>query len=228
MLRHAQALAHPYSLVFALNQATVLSQLRRDGRAVQEQADEVIAVCAAQGLSQQGAMATILRGWGLVVQGQGETGIAQMRHGLAASEAVGTGLGRAPVLAQMADAYGHTGQLEAGLRLLAEARVVMDTTEERWWEAEVHRLRGDLLWRYAGAEASQAEPCLLHALAVARYQQAKSLELRVAMSLARLWQQQDQLAKANEVLAPVYNWFTEGFDTADLQEAKALLDELAG
>jgi class 3 adenylate cyclase/predicted ATPase/DNA-binding winged helix-turn-helix (wHTH) protein len=224
MLHRARELPHPYSLVFALNQATVLSQLRRDGRAVQERAEEVVALCTAQGFPQQCAMATILRGWGLVAQGQAEEGIAQMHQGLAISEAIGTGLGRPPVLAQMADAYGQMGQPEEGLRLLAEALAVMDDTGERWWEAEVHRLQGELLLRHTVPDTTQAEACFRQALEIARRQAAKSLELRAATSLSRLWQQQGKRAEARALLAPIYGWFTEGFDTADLQEAKALLE----
>ena len=103
----------------------------------------------------------------------------------------------------------------------------MEQHEERWWEAEVSRLRGVLLLRQPGTPPAEAEIWLHRALDVARRQVAKSLELRTAMSLARLWQQGKQ-AEARELLAPIYGWFTEGFDTADLQEAKALLEELAG
>jgi predicted ATPase len=102
----------------------------------------------------------------------------------------------------------------------------VDTTGERWYEAELYRLKGELLLQHTGSDASQAEPCFQHALAIARRQQAKSLELRAAMSLARLWQQQGQRSEAHKLLAPIYSWFTEGFDTADLEEAKALLEEL--
>jgi predicted ATPase len=100
--------------------------------------------------------------------------------------------------------------------------------DERWWEAEIHRLRGVLLLRQTGTPQAEAEACFQRALDVARRQEAKSLELRAAMSLARLWQQQGKRAEAHELLAPIYSWFTEGFDTADLQEAKALLAALEG
>ena len=117
-----------------------------------------------------------------------------------------------------------------GLTALAEALAIVERTGERWWEAELHRLKGDLLVAQAGGEKpsmEEAEACLHQALAIARHQQAKSLELRVAMSLARLWQRQGKRAAARQLLAEIYGWFTEGFDTADLQEAKALLDELS-
>jgi predicted ATPase len=129
------------------------------------------------------------------------------------------------VLAEVCD---HLGHPEDGLQALAEAHTIVEQQEERWWEAEIYRLRGVLLLRQPATQQEEAaEACLQQALAIARRQEAKSLELRAAMSLARLWQQQDKRAEARELLADVYGWFTEGFDTADLQEAKALLEALA-
>ena len=223
----ARQLSHPYSVVFALNQAVALHQLRREGRAAFECAEEVMSFCMEQGFTQQLAMGTILQGWGLAAQGQADRGIAQMHQGLAASQAAGIELGRAPVLAQLAEVYGHIGQTEAGLRLLAEALAVMDRTGERWWEAEVYRLKGEILLQQAVADKHLAETCFRQALEVARCQEAKSLELRVATSLCRLWQRQGKRAAAHDILAPIYGWFTEGFDTADLKEARTLLEELA-
>ena len=112
------------------------------------------------------------------------------------------------------------------MRVLAEALALVDTTEEHWWEAELHRLKGELLLALSTENAAEAEPCFHQALDIARKQQAKSLELRAAMTLACLWQRQGKHTAAYDLLAPVYNWFTEGFDTADLQEAKVLLEEL--
>jgi predicted ATPase len=126
----------------------------------------------------------------------------------------------------LADVCGHRGHTAEGLQALAEAYTVIEQHEERWWEAEVCRLRGVLLLRQAVPQPEEAEACFQRALEAARRQQAKSLELRAAMSLARLWQQQGKRVEAYEVLAPIYGWFTEGFDTADLQEAKVLLEEL--
>ena len=126
----------------------------------------------------------------------------------------------------LAEAYGEVGQTEAGLTVLAEALAVVDNTGERYWEAELYRLKGELLLRRA-SPTEEVEAWFQQALDVARHQQAKSLELRAAMSLSRLWQQQGKRAEARELLAPIYGWFTEGFDTADLQEAKALLEALA-
>jgi len=112
------------------------------------------------------------------------------------------------------------------MRVLAEALALVDTTEERWWAAELHRLKGELLLALSTDNAAEAETCFHQALDIARRQQAKSLELRAAMSMGCLWQRQGKRAEAHELLASVYDWFTEGFDTADLQEAKALLVEL--
>jgi predicted ATPase len=128
-------------------------------------------------------------------------------------------------LAMLAEAYEKGGEAEEGLNALAEALALVDKTGERWWEAELHRLKGELLLRRA-SPTEEVEACFHQALDIARRQQAKSLELRAAMSLARLWQQQGKRTAACELLAPIYSWFTEGFDTADLQEAQALLDAL--
>src|SRR5262249_19658255 len=226
----ARELSHPYDVVFALNQAVVLHQLRREGRLAYERAEEALTFCMEQGFTQQLAMGTILRGWGLAAQGQEDQGIAQMHQGLTTSQAAGIGIGRAPVLAQMAEVYWHTGQTDEELRLLAKALTVMDRTGERWWEAEVHRLKGELLLAQGGTrqKSVEAEAYFRHALEVARHQQAKSLELRAAMSMSRLWQRQGRCAAAYHLLAEIYDWFTEGFDTVDLQEAKTLLKATEG
>src|SRR5262249_53627143 len=128
----------------------------------------------------------------------------------------------------LAEAYGTRGQPEAGLAVLTEALTLVDTTGERWYEPELYRLKGALLFHQSLDNQVEAETCFQHALEVTRTQQAKSLELRVAASLARLWQQQGKRQDAHDLLAPVYGWFTEGFDTADLQDARALLEDLAG
>ena len=127
----------------------------------------------------------------------------------------------------LADVCAHLGYTADGLQALAEAQTLVEQLEERWWEAGVCRLRGGLLLRQTGTSQGEAETWLQRALDIARRQQAKSLELRAAMSLARLWQQQDKRQEAHDLLAPIYGWFTEGFDTADLQEAKALLEALS-
>jgi predicted ATPase len=151
--------------------------------------------------------------------------LAQLHEGLEAFRARGTALILPALLVRLAEAYQLQERGEEGLTVLAEALALVDRNDERWWEAELHRLRGELMLLSADNE-SAAEACFHQALEVARRQQAKSLELRAAMSLSRLWQRQGRRAKAHQLLAPIYGWFTEGFDTADLQEAKALLEML--
>ena len=224
----AQALAHPPSLAAALDFATILHQSRREQQATHERAEALMALATEQGFAQHLAQATIMRGWALAAQGQGAEGTAQMRQGLAAHQATGSERQRPYNLALLAEAYGSIGQTAEGLSLLAEGLATVDRTGERGWEAELRRLQGELLLAQAGEwqQVPEAEACFHQALAVARRQQAKSWELRAATSLSRLWQQQGKRAEAHELLAPIYGWFTEGFDTADLKDAKALLNEL--
>ena len=172
------------------------------------------------------AQGTSFREWALAMQGQGEEGLVQERQGLAAWRATGAAM-RVPYFCTLlADVSAHLGHTEDGLQALAEAHTLMEQHEDRWWEAEVSRLRGVLLLRQTMPQQAEAETWLQRALDVARRQEAKALELRAAMSLGRLWQQQGKQAEARELLAPIYGWFTEGFDTADLQEAKVLLEAL--
>jgi predicted ATPase len=191
----------------------------------QEWAEASLAINTEHGFGQNIGTATFTRGWALAAQGRHEEGMAQMRQGLASRRQRGAGATLAEYSARLGEAYGRIGQAEEGLCLLAEALALVDKGDF-WYEAEVHRIKGELLLRQAVPNAPQAEACFQQALAVARRQQAKSWELRAAMSLIRLWQQQGKRAEARQLLAPIYSWFTEGFDTFDLQEAKALLDEL--
>jgi predicted ATPase len=222
----AHALAHPVSLAFARCWVAIVSQCRRDVPAVHEQAEAAVALSIAQGFPLWAAYGTSLRGWALAMQGQGAEGMAQVRQGLAAWRAHGAALAVPHLCTVLADICAHLGHPEDGLQALAEAHTLVEHHEERWWEAEVCRLRGVLLLRQPETPPAEAEAWLQRALDVARRQQAKALELRADMSLARLWQQQGKRQEAYDLLAPVYGWFTEGFDTADLQEAKALLEEL--
>jgi class 3 adenylate cyclase/predicted ATPase len=222
----AHELAHPYSLAFARRWAAHVYQLRRDVPAVHEQAEATVALSTAQGFTQWVAQGTSFRGWALAMQGQGEESMAQVHQGIAAVRATGAALFVPYFCTLLADVAAHLGRPEDGLQALAEAHTLVEQHEERFWEAEVSRLRGILLLRQAGTLQAEAEAWLQCALDVARRQEAKALELRAAMSLGRLWQQQGKRAAAYELLAPIYGWFTEGFDTADLQEARALLEEL--
>jgi predicted ATPase len=223
----AHALSHPFSQVVALLYAAMFHLLRREGPAAQERAETELALATAQGFPFWVAGGTIVRGWALAVQGQTAEGIAQMRQGIAAWRALGASVVLSTYLATLAEVCGQVGQLEDAQHLLLEAQTLVDTTGERYWEAEVYRLQGELLMQASRGKTRAAEERCHQALAIARRQQAKSLELRAAMSLARLWQRQGKRAEARQMLGEVYGWFTEGFDTADLQEAKALLDELS-
>lgn len=224
----AQEVAHPYSLAQALVFAAAVHQYRREVLAAHAQAAAATTLATAQGFAQWLARGTVLYGWALAPKGQSAAGIAAIRQGLAAELATGSTLLQPYFLGLLAEAYGAGGHPDAGLTALAEALAVMDTTGGRFYAAELHRLKGALLLQRAVPDAAQAEACFHQALDIARHQQAKALELRAATSLAHLWQSQGKRAEAHALLAPIYGWFTEGFDTADLQEARALLDELGG
>jgi predicted ATPase len=207
--------------------AAIMSQFRPDVLAVHEHAEAAVALATEQEFPQWAALGTILRGWALAMRGQGKEGMAQVRQGITAWRTTGAVLIVPYFCTLLAEVLTYLGHTEDGLQALAEAHTLVEQHEERLWEAEISRLRGVLLLRQPGIPQAEAEACFQRALAVAHRQEAKSLELRAAMSLARLWQQQGKRAEARDLLGPVYSWFTEGFDTADLQEAKALLDALS-
>jgi TOMM system kinase/cyclase fusion protein len=225
-LTMAQELAHPFSLTYALLFAAWGHQFRREAQATQGRAEASCAVAGEQGFAFFVAFATVLRGWALAEQGQSDAGIVQMCEGMAACRTTGAEADRPYFLALVAEAYGRGKRYDEGLAMLEEALALVDQSEERYWEAEIHRLKGELLLARSAEHQVEAEACLHQALDVARRQGAKSLELRAAMSLSRLWQRQGKRTEAREFLAPIYRSFTEGFDTADLQEAKALLEDL--
>jgi predicted ATPase len=224
----AQQSPHPFSLGHALYAATTFHHCRREVQLTQERADALISLATDQGFPQWQAGGALLRGWTLVQQGQVNEGIAQMHESLRAFRTTGAEISRPYYLALLAEAYGMRGQPEAGLTALTEARTLAETTGERWYHAELWRLQGELLLQGSAEQAPAAATCFQHAMAIAHNQQAKSLELRASTSLARLWQQQGKRREAAALLAPIYGWFTEGFETADLQEAKGLLEELGG
>jgi predicted ATPase len=179
-----------------------------------------------QGFAQWVAHGTILRGWALAEQGQGEEGVTQVNQSLAGWRATGAALAQPHYLALLAEVYRKVEKPEEGLSALAEALAAVPKNGERWYEAELYRLKGELVLARSGENQAEAEACFLQAIDIAHRQLAKSLELRAVMSLSRLWQKQGK-KEARQLLAEIYGWFTEGFDTADLKEAKALLDELA-
>jgi predicted ATPase len=223
----AHALSHPAILAWARCWAASVLHARRDVLAVHEQAEAAVTLSTEQGFPLWTALGMIRRGWVLAMQGQSEAGMTQVRQGIAAYRATGAAVGVSYHCVVLAEVCAHLGHIEDGLQALAEAHTWVEQQEERMWEAEICRLRGVLLLRQPGTPQAEAEAWLQRALDVARRQQAKSLELRAAMSLARLRQQQGKRAEAHALLAPIYGWFTEGFDTADLQEARALLEALA-
>jgi len=237
----AQDLAHPLSQCAALNFAARVGQFRGEARIAYERAEATITLSTEQGFTYWLAEGIILRDWALTEQGQEEAGLAQMRRGLSAYGATGARLWQLYYLALMAEVDGKVGQIEVGVAELAEAFSLVEMTQEHEHEAELYRLRGELTLQEAMQKATrgtsprplipsiqaEAEACFLKATEIARQQQAKSLELRATTSLVRLWQHQGKVKEAHQLLSEVYSWFTEGFDTTDLQAAKALLDELA-
>jgi predicted ATPase len=221
----AQALNYPFSLAAAQHYAAFLHHHRHEALAVQTLAGALLTLATAQGFPLYVGYGTYWRGWACAMQG--EAGLMHMRQGLAAVLTTGQTLARPFCLVLLAEVAVHVGQIEEGLRLLTEALAAFEKSGRGDLLAEAYRLQGALLLHQAVADTVHAEACFQQALAIARRQRARSWELRAAMSLARLWQQQGKGDEARELLAPIYGWFTEGFDTADLQEAKALLDELS-
>ena len=223
----AQQIAYLYSLAFALGAAAMFHQFRCEAHATQERAEAVMRLATEQGFPFWKAHGSILRGWALAQQGQAQAGLAQCHQGLTAWRATGAEGLRPYFLALLADAHGVQGEPEEGLTALTEALTLVDTTGERWYEPELYRLKGALLLQQSPDNYAEAEHCFQKAMVIAQNQQAKSWELRAATSLVRLWQQQGKRQAAYDLLAPIYGWFTEGFNTADLQDAKALLEALA-
>ena len=244
----AQELSHPFNIAWTALSAIVFYQLLREEQATQEQAGAALTLASEQGFAFILAYATCFKGWALAMQGRGEEGIVQIRQGIVAWQATGAEFWRPHILALLAEAYTKIGQAEDGLNTLTEALEVADKTGERSYEAELYRLKGQLTlqkearsWRPENGPppkpkvsslqsalevAREAEGYFLKAIEIARRQQAKSWELRTTVSLARLWQQQGKKKQAHRVLSKIYNRFTEGFDTKDLQEARMLLEAL--
>jgi predicted ATPase len=225
-LVRAQELAHPYSVVFARMHAVHVHELRREAQTAQEQAEAMIAICEEQGFTFWWGWGMFYRGWALVAQGHGEEGVAQMRQQGIVRFADDRLMGPY-ARALLAEACAHSGQTAEGWTVLEKALAEVDQGEGRFYHAELYRLKGEVLLRQVAPDAQQAADCFHQALALARRSQAKWWELRAAMRLSRLWQNQGKRNAARQLLTEVYGWFTEGFDTPDLQEAKALLDELS-
>ena len=231
----AQESSHSYSRAVSLTCAAFVHQFRGERPSAQECAEAEIRLCTEQGFPVFLASGCILKGWALIEQGRMQEGIGQMRQGLAAWRTTGAGVIGPYFLALLAEGYGKAGQAREGLGVLNEAMALVEKTGEQYYEAELYRLRGELLLAQESqkskgkgqkSKVEGVEESFQHAIAIARNRQAKSLELRATTSLARLWQQ-GKRAKAYSLLSDVYNWFTEGFDTKDLRDAQTLLRELS-
>jgi predicted ATPase len=223
----ARELSHPFSLGNALTYAAWVHQQRGEGQAVQERAEAAITLGTEQGLPRWVVQGTMLMGWLLAEQGQREKGIVQMRHELASRQATVMAREHSYYGALFAEALGKAGQTEEGLNAVSERLARAHKIGSRFYEAELYRIKGELLLKSEVQRLSEAETCFHQAIDIACRQSAKSLQLRAVMSLSRLWQQQGKKEEARQMLAEIYGWFTEGFDTADLKEAKVLLEELS-
>ena len=225
-LAHARELGSPNSVGISLLFLAKLSQLRREPEPATMRAEEGLAVAAEHGLPALELWCLLPRGWARAHRGDVHAGIADIRESMERRSSIGMGAVWPWYFAVLAEVQGLAGQVEDGMSSLEEALGWVERNDERLYEAEVHRIRGELLLAQHIPDPQRAESCFQQALTVARGQQGKSWELRAAMSMARMWLQQKRSDEARQLLAPVYDWFTEGFDTADLIEAKALLDAL--
>jgi class 3 adenylate cyclase/predicted ATPase len=226
-LTMAQRLSHPFSLAYVLTWVAMLYNHCQPLQNTREWADTAVTFSKEQGFPFWYTQGDVLQGWLVAEQGQYADGISQMRQGLADMQAVGTEVIQSYDLGLLARAYDKVGQPEEGLMCIEQALTRLEANDERWPEAELHRIKGELLLQRASPQQEQAaEASFRQAIRIAQRQQAKSPELRAAISLSQLWQSQSKTEEARQLLAEVYHWFTEGFDTVDLQVAKALLETL--
>jgi predicted ATPase len=223
----AEELSHPYSQAWVLTSSAWLHLYRREGRLAQQCAEAAIAISDDQGFLLVSALGTMLRGAAFVEQGEGERAVAELNRGLVAWRATGSELGRPLILSFLAPAHVQRGQLGEAQSVLGEALALVEKTDERLHEAELYRQRGDFLLVAPDENPTAAATFFRRAIEIARHQSARSLELRATRALSRLLQEQGKKGEARKMLADIYGWFTEGFDTADLKEAKELLDELS-
>lgn len=223
----ARQLSHPFSIVLSLCYLAMLAQLRGAPKEAGEHAAAAITLSSDQGFNYYFAWSCFLQSWARMTGNRNASDIVPMHQSLSELEATGARLRRPYYLSIMAQSAGRAGQVDSALSLLAQALAETQATGECWWDAETYRLRGSFFLQQEVADETQAETRFRQALEIAQQQDAKSLELRAATSLSRLWHSQNKRQDAYALLAPVYDGFTEGFDTADLQEAKQLLDELS-
>jgi predicted ATPase len=226
-LKKAREIGQAATLMHALSHAQRTLLLCRNYEAARVQCDELFALADQKGAGQWKATAMLVGGTILALTGSPSDAVQTIRSGLAAFESTGATLLVPYLSVHVARAYAETGHFDDAWRYIDEAITAVETTKERWCEAEIHRIAGEIALMSPAADTAKAEVYFERAHAVARQQQAKSWELRAAMSMARLWRDQGKRDEACDLLAPVYGWFTEGHDTRDLTEAKALLEELA-
>jgi predicted ATPase len=226
-LRLAHELDNPPNLAYAQCFGAHLHQFLRDGPALVRQAEKGMLLASAQGMRPFAKVAELLHGWARMECGEVDEGAAQVHGVLARARArKKPTVMMAYYLTLLADACARTGDQREGLAILADAFEMMEIADERLWEAELHRLKGELLLKDDSTERTRAERSFRQGIAVARRQEARLLELRASTSLARLWHDRGKTSDARDLLAPIYAWFEEGFDAADLKDAKALLDAL--
>jgi predicted ATPase len=222
----AQASHHAYSIGFALYFAAIVHLCRREVRATQERSEAVLAFSSDNELITWSSGGQFMQGWALAQQELVEEGLVQMHQSLGIWKTLGLEVGLSFLLISLAEVHWRAGQAAEGLHVLDEALSVVHSNDEHYYEAELYRLKGELLLLQTPVAEQQAESCFQYAMNIADHLCEKSLELRAAISLSRLWQKQGRRAEARQLLAGIYGWFTEGFDTADVQEAKALLEAL--
>jgi predicted ATPase len=222
----SRQLGHAHTLSYAFYFAGMAAVFARDVATVCALSNDCVTLASEYGFAQWAACGRVLQGWADAQKGEATTGIARIRDGLAAREATGARAATPLFLTLLAEALALAGKIEEGLAILDDALATAAVSGERGWDAEIHRFRGDLSARLPYPDPAEAEESFRTALAIAREQGTRGYELRAATSLARFWREQGRRMEARELLAPVYGWFSEGFDTPDLKEAKALLDEL--
>jgi predicted ATPase len=225
-LKDAREIGHAASLMYALAMTSFVQLLLGNYAVVNAQADELVTVAEEKSAPFWKAWGQLFHGHVWALTGKASDAVHQITSGIAAYRSTGATLGLTAWLVYLVKAHADLRQFDDAWRCIDEAVLMIERTKERWWEAEVNRIAGEVALMLPKRDTEKAEAYFDHALAVSRRQQAKSWELRAAMSLARLWRDQGKVQQARELLAPVYGWFTEGFDTRDLKEAKALLEEL--
>jgi predicted ATPase len=223
----SRKLGHAHTLANALRHASTAAVFARDIATVCAHGNDCVALASEHGFPQYAAYGRVLQGWADAQTGEATTGIARIRDGMAAAEATSTRVVTPLFLTLLAEALAFAGKMKEGLAALDDALAKATASGVRGWDAEIYRLRGELTGRLPHPDPAKAEESFRTALAIAREQGTRGYELRAATSLARLWHEQGRRGEARDLLAPLYGWFTEGFDTADLKDAKRLLDELA-